>query len=358
MQDGPAWQLRQKYRAWLRSGGFTVRLVDGLARLLLRLLQPGPPAFVRESEASVPTPTAPGKLISCPDASYQGKVFYVRNGTRHWVPSGEHLTCYAFSLADTVAVTSEEIRQYNLAGPLPLKWGERAWINPPRTSPGVLREIATSKLRGCGIEFGAGTGPMPVPLDCEVKFADFFSDEQLRDRAYQAQGTDFVPIDYVMGMEEMDALPNASLDFVIACHVIEHLRNPLRALEQAYKKLRRGGQLVLVVPDMHLTFDKERALTSLDHLIMDYKKPDTERDVPHYFEFFAKVNNVPEECLASTVQNAIATNHDLHFHTWTYDSFQAMIEYSRRSVSPWRSVWSQPASDAPDALEFYFVLEK
>jgi len=57
-----------------------------------------------------------------------------------------------------------------------------------------------------------------------------------------------------MGMEDMSAIPDASLDFVIACHVIEHLRNPLRAFEQVYRKLRSGGRYVLIVPEQRVTF--------------------------------------------------------------------------------------------------------
>ena len=62
-------------------------------------------------------------------------------------------------------------------------------------------------------------------------------------RAYAAQGGDFVLLTYVMGMEDMSAIADESLDFVTACHVIEHLRNPLRAFEQVYRKLKPGGHM-------------------------------------------------------------------------------------------------------------------
>ena len=68
-----------------------------------------------------------------------------------------------------------------------------------------------------------------------------------------------------------------------------NLRNPLRAFEQVYRKLKPGGQYVLVVPDKHLTFDRDRAVTTLEHLVEDFEEPSAERDVPHYFEFFSKV---------------------------------------------------------------------
>jgi SAM-dependent methyltransferase len=288
-----------------------------------------------------------------------GRVFYCRDGKRHWIRSREHIAVYDAGLDTAAIVDSDGLRQYELAAPLPLPWSDEVWAKPLRRDPSTSREIATSKNRGSGIEFGAGTSPMAMPLGCDVKYADFFNEGDQKSRAYQKQGDDFVRLSYVMGLEDMSAVADGSLDFVNACHVIEHLRNPLRAFEQVHRKLKPGGRFVLVVPDMRRTFDCHRALTLLEHLIADFKNPSTERDRPHYFEFFSKVYNVPDHVLAAKVEEAIANNEDLHFHTWTYESFGAMVEYVRREVCPWRSVWSETyAEEVAGWHEFYFVLEK
>jgi len=298
-------------------------------------------------------------LLSCPDPIYMGRVYYCVDGKRHWVIDQEYSECYGLSFSNVVTVDDQEMRQYELSGALPLPWPEEFWENPVRRWHFDLREISTSRLRGSGIEFGGGTSPMGVPLCCEVKYADLFSQEDLHARAYTVQGGDFVPLTYVMGMEDMRLVPDASLDFVIACHVIEHIRNPLRAFEQVYRKLKPGGQYVLVVPEKRLTFDRERALTTLEHLVADFEEPSAERDVPHYFEFFSKVYFIPEADLAQRVGEAIAGNHDLHFHTWTYESFAEMVKFTQSTLTPWSSVWSKPAIwEDPGSHEFYFVLEK
>src|SRR5271165_2967111 len=121
----------------------------------------------------------PGKLVTCPDPFYKGRIYYCLNGKRHWVvpnhpsvpgdPSQGHLVCYGLSLTDLVTIEPQELRQYTLAGPLPLLWPAEFWEDPVRSCPFDLREISTSQLRGEGIEFGAGTEPMSVPLCCEVK---------------------------------------------------------------------------------------------------------------------------------------------------------------------------------------------
>jgi SAM-dependent methyltransferase len=270
-----------------------------------------------------------------------------------------HLECYGLSQESIVTVTGKEMRQYELSGPLPLPWPKEVWTNPVRFRPYDLREIAASRLSGEGIEFGAGTGPMPVPICCEVKYADFFSGEDLKDRAYTTQGMDFVRLSYQMGMEDMSQVPDASLDFVIACHVIEHLRNPLRAFEQVYRKLKPGGRYVLVVPEKRLIFDRDREVTPLAHLVADFEDPSKERDVAHYYEFYSKVYSIPDDQLDQRVRDAISGNHDLHFHTWTYESFGEMVKYIRRNFAPWQSVWSQPAIwEDSGSHEFHFVFSK
>ena len=366
IEQSPGWRLITTYRKWLNKGRATTRIIDGAARLGIRLFSsPGakdPPAAAPPAEAVAASPreqAARGTLIHCLDPGYMGRVFYCRNGKRHWIRSREHITCYDPSLDYVVLVNDEEMRRYELAAPLPLPWSEADWANPVRRDPSTSREIATSRNRGSGIEFGAGTSPMSMPLGCEVKYADYFSEGDLKGRAYQQQGTDFVRLSYEMGMEDMSAVPDGSLDFVNACHVIEHLRNPLRAFEQVYRKLKPGGRFVLVVPDMRRMFDCHRAMTTLEHLVADYKDPGKERDLPHYFEFFSKVYNVPDAVLAARVETAVAGNEDLHFHTWTYESFGAMVEYIQREMAPWSSVWSQTyVEEEPGWHEFYFVLEK
>ena len=193
-----------------------------------------------------------GELIHCLNSIYEGRIFYCRNGKRHWVRSRAHVESYdpKFRLGEVALVSQEQMQQYELAGPIPLPWPAEVWENPVRSTPAILREIATSRLSGAGIEFGAGTSPLAVPLHCDVKFADFCSQEDLLRRAYDAQGEDFVRLSYVMGLEDMGPVADGSLDFVIASHVIEHVRNPLHTFEQAFRKLKPGGSYVLIVPDM------------------------------------------------------------------------------------------------------------
>ena len=99
---------------------------------------------------------------------------------------------------------------------------------------------------------------------------------------------------------------------------------------------------MLVVPEMRLMFDRRWALTTLDHLVEDFERPSAEPGRGTLLRLFEQRVLRPDHLLAQRVADAISGNHDLHFHTWTYESFgdkretRALVPYS------WHSVWSQP----------------
>ena len=50
---------------------------------------------------------------------------------------------------------------------------------------------------------------------------------------------------------ERTGLPDASFDKALAIDIIEHLPNPLGLLQEAYRLLKSGGELLISVPAMH-----------------------------------------------------------------------------------------------------------
>jgi hypothetical protein len=41
----------------------------------------------------------------------------------------------------------------------------------------------------------------------------------------------------------------------------------------------------MAIPDKRRTFDKNKAITKLDHIILDYDHPNEQRDFEHFKEF-------------------------------------------------------------------------
>ena len=110
---------------------------------------------------------------------------------------------------------------------------------------------------------------------------------------------------------------------------------------------------------MERTFDKNREMTSLEHVIDDYRIPDVNRDLLHYQEFYKLAFPTPEHDYANVVQKKFAEQYSIHFHAWTYPSFDQMIKYVSDNVAPWSKVWSHDSlKDKTNDIEFYFVLTK
>lgn len=113
--------------------------------------------------------------------------------------------------------------------------GERVRVDPAplfqyrgRLYPDYLRRgngmqfvapFAAHFCRGRGLDIGAGRWPLP--------------------------GAE--PIDISAG-GSADALPAGDWDFIFSSHCLEHLVNPVAALEHWKTRLRRGGTLLLYLP--------------------------------------------------------------------------------------------------------------
>ena len=91
---------------------------------------------------------------------------------------------------------------------------------------------------------------------------------------------------YISEASDLQVIPEATYDFILASHVIEHIANPLQALSEWKRTLRNEGILVLLVPDKDGAFDHKRSITTLDHLIEDYEKSTKEDDLTHLPEIF------------------------------------------------------------------------
>ena len=67
-------------------------------------------------------------------------------------------------------------------------------------------------------------------------------------------------------------LPIRIQDFVIANQVLEHFQNPLLALQNMLRVLKPGGVLYLSLPDKRFSFDVDRPVTTVEHVLRDYRR--------------------------------------------------------------------------------------
>lgn len=92
---------------------------------------------------------------------------------------------------------------------------------------------------------------------------------------------------FVVEASCLTGIVEASYDFVLSSHCIEHLANPLQGLLEWTRVLKDGGLLVLVVPHKDGTFDHRRPVTTLSHLIRDFDTRMGEDDLTHLDEILS-----------------------------------------------------------------------
>ncbi len=89
---------------------------------------------------------------------------------------------------------------------------------------------------------------------------------------------------FVAEASDLSMVPDETYDFVLASHVLEHIANPLRALQEWKRVLNPEGTVLVVVPDKRETFDHRRAFTPFDHIEADFIANTPEDDLTHLDE--------------------------------------------------------------------------
>lgn len=65
-----------------------------------------------------------------------------------------------------------------------------------------------------------------------------------------------------------DKLPfkNEVFDYVFSSHVLEHFFDPIKAIEEWFRVIKKGGYVYMIIPHKERTFDRSRELTSYQEL--------------------------------------------------------------------------------------------
>jgi predicted SAM-dependent methyltransferase len=196
----------------------------------------------------------------------------------------------------------------------------------------VRKEIADRYLNGEGIEVGALHSPLEVPAGVKVYYVDRMSVADLRQQYPELAGHNLVEADIVDNGETLESIKDNFWDFVIANHMIEHCQNPIGTIENFLRVLKPGGLVYMGVPDKRYTFDRDRPLTSLDHLIQDYKEGPEWSKQSHFEEWVRLVEKSPEENMAVRMQALIDMDYSIHYHVWTAENFPELLQYAQNNL--------------------------
>ncbi len=156
-----------------------------------------------------------------------------------------------------------------------------------------------------------------------------YSDTKPPGLQYLAEGTDLVEV------------ADASYDFVLSSHMLEHTANPLRALRAWSRVLRHNGTLILLIPDKQWTFDHKRPVTTLAHLVEDFDCATGEDDLTHLPEILElhDLTRDPGAVSYESFKIRCETNLKLGVCTITYLTCHWYVKCWNTPVSPlWQRV--------------------
>jgi len=186
-----------------------------------------------------------------------------------------------------------------------------------------------SELRGEGLEIGAFNHPAELPTGCRVRYFDVMAVDEARRRFPEMDPNCFVTPDFLGDLDRdgLASFEDRSYSFVILNHVLEHVANPIAVLREVCRLVRKGGFLVLSVPDKNFTFDRARDVTTWEHLFREYLEGVREVTDEHYMDFLTKVApeifEDPDRDIPHDLRR-VRARHE-HAHVWTSDSFKAFL---------------------------------
>ncbi len=197
----------------------------------------------------------------------------------------------------------------------------------------LRKQIASRYLAGNGVEIGALHSPLEVPSGLTVRYVDRMPTSQLRQQYPELSESNLVEVDIVDDGETLVSTSDGSLDFIIANHMIEHCQNPIFTIENWLRVLKPGGVLYMAVPDKRYTFDCDRPVTSLEHLIQDYTEGPEWSMKSHFEEWVHLVGKIPENDVAAHAKSLVDLNYSIHFHVWTQVEFLELLLYCQNNLS-------------------------
>lgn len=136
---------------------------------------------------------------------------------------------------------------------------------------------------------------------------------------------------------DLSSITDGTYEVILSCHSIEHFANPIKALKEWSRVLTPQGFMLLVVPHRDGTFDHNRPITMLSHLIQDYEMNVPESDETH-FEEVISLHDISldkgvankEELITRTMDNI--HNRCVHHHVFNTPLVVELADYLKLQI--------------------------
>ncbi len=223
-----------------------------------------------------------------------------------------------------------------------------------------LREPGYALLSGEGIEIGGFEHPAALPNARKIVRCDRLWKSEVVAVFSEIDPTNLPEVDVRIDLDRDGLAPfaDASLDFVVCCHVLEHLKNPVKAVDEIMRALRQGGRAALAVPDRDHTFDRHRPLTGWERLQGIHAADANEPSADDYMDIVRHVH--PQMLAVGEAERRGYLEHlrkrREHLNVWDSRTFPDFLNRCRSLLGrEWRILYEVTA--AANQFEYFVVLE-
>jgi len=136
---------------------------------------------------------------------------------------------------------------------------------------------------------------------------------------------------FISDATNLDQINSSTYDFLLSSNCLEHIANPLRAIEEWSRVLKNDGIMLLVLPRKESNFDHNRSVTTFEHLLDDYDNNVTEHDLTHLDEILA-LHDLSMDSPAGNIEQFRLrsldnfNNRTLHHHVFDIPLMTSILE--------------------------------
>jgi len=137
---------------------------------------------------------------------------------------------------------------------------------------------------------------------------------------------------FICEASNLKTIPNENYDFLISSHCLKHCANTLKTVNEWLRVIKKGGVILLILPDKRNTFDHKRPVTTFKHLKDDLKNEINESDLTHLSEIL-ELHDLSMDLPAGTIEqfkNRSIENYNnrcLHHHVFDLELLQNVYDY-------------------------------
>lgn len=142
---------------------------------------------------------------------------------------------------------------------------------------------------------------------------------------------------FILEASDLNQIPDLKYDFILSAHSLEHIANPLKAIKEWIRVLKKGGLILIVVPNKEYCFDHKREFTTMSHLLDDFENNIDEHDLTHLEEILRnhdldmdKPAGTPEQFKERSLNNF--SNRALHHHVFNLKVLEEVFRFFQLEI--------------------------